>query len=159
MKKRKRFLMGLISLSLITAAAALFSGCEVPKTDLFGMVLVSANESLSTRNITGPGFANGAGPWTLPSEGRGTFLELGAANSTASSVELVIRVGSTGSSDDGVVFRVALGAGSELYTTVLCRFNEPYPASFKAWHDGADLTGVTLTSIPLYWLVDQVGSF
>jgi len=148
--------MSAVFLGFIAALVSLVLGC---RTEISGMVLVSANESLSTMQITGPSFANGAGPWIRPNDYNGTFLEFEADNTTASSVQLVIRVGSTGTSADEVVFRVPVDAGSKLYTTVLCRFNEPYPESFKAWHDGsegvADLTGVNVTAIPLYWLVDQ----
>ena len=148
------------SLGLLAGASlAIFLGCSgAAGTEPTGMVLVYANESLSTMQITAPGFANGAGPWTAPSDCTGAFLEIEADNSTASAILLVIRVGSTGKSSDGVYFRFAVNAGAKLHTDILCRFNGP-TGSIKAWHDGsegvADLTGVFLIVIPTYWLVNQ----
>jgi len=144
---------------LVAASVALISGCGgAGGTALTGMVVTYANESLGTMHITAPGFANGAGPWTPPNECTGTFLEIEADNSTASAVPLVIRVGSTGTSQDSACFRFTLEPGAKLHTDVLCRFNST-PATFKAWHNdsegAASLTGVFLTVLPMYWLVNQ----
>jgi hypothetical protein len=159
-RKLRHVFSRVLSLGLLAGASlVLVMGCGgAGGTELIGMVLTYANESLSTMQITAPSFANGAGPWTPPSDCTGTFLEIEADNSTGSAVLLVIRVGSTGTSSDGVYFRFALDAGAKLHTDILCRFNGPQ-ASIKAWHDGsegvADLTGIFLTVIPTYWLVNQ----
>jgi len=156
---RRHLLRGVISLILAAAAAIVISACSGAGSEVAEIGLIYANESLSTMQITAPGFANGAGPWTPPKGCTGVFVEMEADNNTSIPVALVIRVGATGTSGDGAFLRFTLGVGEKLHTTILCRFNEPYPASFKAWHDGvegaASLTGVSLSAIPMYYLVYQ----
>lgn len=155
MRNFQHVLKGAISWGLLVAASvALVSGCRGGQGDL-----VSANESPSTAHIAASGFASGAGPWTPPDKCMGGYFEITANNGFATlPVQLVIRAGSTGTSQDQILYSFALGSEEQQVTSVLLRFTS-ISGSFKAWQDGTvgtfDLTGVYLTVQPSYWLVDM----
>jgi hypothetical protein len=146
-----------IAVGIVGAIAGLLCACSQPgggTSDFSGIVLETANQPIKT--ITATGFANGAGPWTAPSNCTGVFMQVIVDNSSASPVLIALRAGDTGNSGDDLFLRLTVDASAHLTARYPCPFWYP-TTTFKAWQDdlvgASDLTGVSLSVEPTYWLI------
>ena len=154
--KKQKLMAFALPIILAAALTPLFSSCNIQALMRGSATLTYANEEIDSKNITGVGFENGAGPWSPPSGCMGVFCNISVENKSASEKRIALWFTSTSTVSYQADLNFTVAPGEIANFTYLKRFNEEQ-TTIRAWHDGtqgsADLTDVTLNADPTYWLL------